>query len=130
MMLGQLLMLYLRTTRKQKGQAGKTNYDQCQRKRTGKMPHAQYAWNVLMMLSCSFVLIITRVVDHTCVVPIINIPIVLSCLKMLIRGRNQHAKSQLQWNQVTRSQRQCCLRALSAVGKLKGGQWSNLRGNF
>jgi hypothetical protein len=63
------------------------------------MLHAQYAWNVLMMLlSCSFVRLrfITKVADHTCVVAIINIPIVSSCLKMLIRGRNQHAKSQLQ----------------------------------
>ena len=75
-----------------------------------------------MMLSCSFVLLIAKVAGHTCVVPIINIPTALSCSKMLIRGRNQHVKSQPWWHQLTRSQRQCCLHAPFAAGKLKGGQ--------
>lgn len=83
-----------------------------------------------MTLSCSFVLLIAKVAGHTCVVRIINIPIVLSCLKVLIRGRNQHAKSQPQWRQLNRSQMPCYLHALSAVVKLKGGLWSNLRGGF
>ncbi|RCV33845.1 hypothetical protein SETIT_7G115700v2 [Setaria italica] len=57
------------------------NCNQPQRKRTGKMPPALYAWSVHMMLCCSFVLLIAKVAGHTCVVPIINIPTVFDLFK-------------------------------------------------
>uniref|UniRef100_A0A0A8XTU8 Uncharacterized protein n=1 Tax=Arundo donax TaxID=35708 RepID=A0A0A8XTU8_ARUDO len=58
------------------------------RKKNGKVPLAQFAWSIHMMLFSYCVLLTTRAADHICVVPTTITRTALNTLKKLTPRRN------------------------------------------